>query len=381
MRYLIVDLNVTLDGHKLGFLQNIVDYITDYQTTDSFIFFTNANIPLIISNKTNNISHVALSDNQVTNIKKQKHYYQKSGLEWRFIHKKATELNIDKLILLELDPYQIALGKTKVNYEISGIWFRPYMRMQPENTDLRGQIVHKINILKKKIILKVALRNPNLKKVYILNEENLFKLDKKRFFTLPDPCFEYDLLDNFNLRKHYNIADDKIILLQFGAIDERKNTENLMQAINLLSPELTSKFCLLIIGVFKPNYANTLEEIYASNPNYQLVIDNQFVSNEHMQSTFSQSDLIIRMNLNFFASSGIVGIAAMHNKACLVSDYGVMADLVKKYELGFVASPTDTENISKILKEIIENPDRRIVNGVPYLESHSRDIFVKTLFS
>jgi hypothetical protein len=38
MNFLITDLNIKLDGHKLGFINNLIQYIEKYSFTDVYHF-------------------------------------------------------------------------------------------------------------------------------------------------------------------------------------------------------------------------------------------------------------------------------------------------------------------------------------------------------
>src|SRR5690606_9446975 len=135
--------------------------------------------------------------------------------------------------------------------------------------------------------------------------------------------------ENFQLRKHYNIPENHLVLLQFGYADERKNNENIIAALNQMPH---SAITLLIIGKFKPSYEAALHRLKTGS--FQLITHDESVSDEEMESTFRHSDVILRMNVNSFGSSGVVGIAARYNKPVIVSDTRVMAELVKKYALG-----------------------------------------------
>jgi glycosyltransferase involved in cell wall biosynthesis len=283
---------------------------------------------------------------------------------------------------MELDPYQVEIGKTKTPYSIAGIWFRPYARMQKEGPGLRNQIVFWRTILQKKLTIKWALMNKSLKKTFILNDEAMPNwLNNRRFFYLPDPYFEYKTIDNFDLRAKYNIPIDNLILLQFGNMDERKNNENIIAALNNLADEKAKKITLIIIGKFKEGYLQKIKNWIPTNSKYQTIIKDEFVSDEEMESTFKQSDVILRMNINFFGSSGIVGQAANHNKPCIVSNNGVMAEQVEKYKLGRIIDPHNVNAIKETIEFYLQNPDERQIDGTNYKKTHDLNTFGSTLLN
>ncbi|MCP9761567.1 glycosyltransferase [Lacihabitans soyangensis] len=382
MRILITDLNIKLDGHKFGYVSNLLKYIEGLDTDNEYFILVNFSREFKLTTNKPNIKILTTTEEQQLVITSQKHYFQKSAEEWKIIHQECLHKEINHLVLMELDPYQVEIGKTKTNYSIAGIWFRPYARMKKEGPGLRNQIVFWRTILQKKLTIKWALMNKNLKKVFILNDEAMPNwLDNRRYFYLPDPYFEYQTIESFDLRERYIIPKENLILLQFGNMDERKNNENIIAALNSLDPIKAQKITLIIIGKFKDGYLEKIKKLIPENAKYQTIIKDEFVSDEEMESTFKQSDVILRMNINFFGSSGIVGQAANHNKPCIVSNNGVMAEQVEKYKLGSIIDPYDIYAIKDSIVFYLENPNERKIDGSFYKQTHDLEAFGSTLLN
>ena len=382
MRILITDLNIKLDGHKYGYVNNLLSFIEKQTTNNEYFILTNYSTEFQLESTKKNITILFTTAEQQETIGSQKHYFQKSGKEWEIIDQHCIENKIEHLILMEIDPYQVEIGKKKTPYNIAGIWFRPYARMQKEGPGLKNQINFWRTVIQKKWIMKWALTNKNLKKVFILNDEAMPNwLDHRRFFYLPDPYFEYHIIPDFNLRERYNIPSENLILLQFGNMDERKNNENIIAALNEMNPEKARKITLLIIGKFKAGYLEKIKTLIPEESKYQTIIKDEFVSDEEMESTFKQSDVILRMNINFFGSSGIVGQAANHNKPCIVSNNGVMAEQVEKYKLGKIIDPYDVNTIKETIIFYLDNPAERKIDGSYYKQTHNLEAFGSTLLN
>jgi glycosyltransferase involved in cell wall biosynthesis len=380
MKYLITDLNITLNGHKFGFVNNLLKYVEIHRTTDEFIFLVNRSDEFQLESSAGHIQVITLSEEEQKEINQQASLIRKSETEWKCIEKYATIYAVQRVILMELDLYQIEIGKRKSVFQISGIWFRPYSRMQAEGNSLKQKIQFLKNMFQKKILLHWALRNTGLDRVFILNDEQMpFWLNgkKPRFSTLPDPYFDYPLLADFDLRKQYNIPENNLILLQFGYMDERKNNENILAALNQIAPEMAKMISLLVIGKFETGYEEKIKQL--KNGSYQLITRNAFISDEEMESTFSQSDVILRMNINFFGSSGVVGIAARHDKPVVVSDSGVMAELVEKYQLGDIINPYDLQAIQKVILKYLKQESRLKIDGSRYRDTHDLRAFAENL--
>ncbi len=382
MRILITDLNIKLDGHKYGFISSILKYIERQTIDNQYFILVNYSTEFKLESDNLRVKIHRTTQEQQSVISAQKHYFQKSTEEWKIITEFCSKKEIDHLILMELDPYQIEIGKKKTPFCISGIWFRPYARMQKEGSGFRNQIGFWRTILQKKLTIKWALLNKNLKKVFILNDEAMPNwLDNRRFFYLPDPYFEYEIIENFDIRKRYKIPKDNLILLQFGNMDERKNNENIIAALNNLDEEKAQKITIIIIGKFKEGYMEKIKSLIPENSKYQTIIKDEFVSDEEMESTFVQSDVILRMNINFFGSSGIVGQAANHNKPCIVSNNGVMAEQVEKYKLGKIIDPYDINAIKEAINYYLQNPEARKIDGSHYRSTHDLETFGSTLLN
>ena len=383
MKYLIADLNIKLDGHKYGFIDNLIKYVGENRKEDSFVFLINFNREIVFEYYFKNVEIVRLLASEQNEVKQIDSLLRKSEAEWKLIEKYCIHHQCQRLILMELDLYQIAIGKRNSPFDISGIWFRPYSRIEPEGSDLKSRLNYMRVILQKKLALQWALRNRRLNKVFILNDKEiptwLNKKTKKRFFMLPDPYFDYPLQPGFKLRDYYSIPGKNLILLQFGYMDERKNNENIIAALNRLEALDAGDITLLIIGKFKEGYENYLKSL--ANGRYQLITRNEFISNEEMESTFSQSDLILRMNVGFFASSGIIGIAARHNKPLLVSDNGLVAHLTEEYKLGVKTDPLNQAKIAREILNFKNHPERRTIDGKAYRDTHTLADFAETLLS
>ena len=373
MKYLITDLNITLNGHKFGFVNNLLHYAGKNRPEDEFIFLVNRSADFALESRYPHVQVIAPSEEEQQRIQNQPGLLKKSAAEWALIDREARRHNCERLILMELDLYQVAIGRAAVPYAISGIWFRPYARMEPEAPGLLHRLRFLKSKLQKKLVMRLALRNPSLDKIFILNDEEMPGwLDAKRFFTLPDPWFDYPAATGFDLREKYGIPSDHLILLQFGYADERKNNENIVAALNGIPH---SAITLLVIGRFKPGYEAELKNLKTGA--FRLITRDEFVSDEEMESTFQQSDVILRMNVNYFGSSGVVGIAARYNKPVIVSDTGVMAGLVAKYRLGDTVDPTDIAAIRELfLRYRLALP---VTDGSAYRDTHDLRAFAETL--
>ncbi|UBM60101.1 glycosyltransferase [Marinilongibacter aquaticus] len=382
MNYLIVDLNITLDGHKLGFVQEMLHYLSQKQYADhQFHFLVNVDL----EKEENSAVRVHAIDKSYQAKFDRHKGLKKYQEQWKYIHLKASQQSIDRVILMEFDLYQAAIGMDKnCHFGISGIWFRPYPRQQPIGLSLFGKLKFPLKRQQKKLLLRTALRNKRLDSIFILNDQaTVDKLNARhgnRFAYLPDPVFEYNCPSLSNIRQQYGIDAARKILLVFGYIDDRKNIPNILKAVEKLSREEQSNLCLLMVGKVAPNYQELVSQaIDKHKSNAQLLQIDSFVENCEMEALFQQSDLVLRMNVNYFASSGIIGMAAKYNKPSLVSDYGIVAELTEKYALGKIADPLHIGQIKSALSDFLNHPEKWTVDGQNYFREHNTQAFVETL--
>ena len=184
------------------------------------------------------------------------------------------------------------------------------------------------------------------------------------------------------IRNKYAIPYGNKILLIFGYLDDRKNIPNILSALNQLPDSLKHKMSLLIIGKAAKSYKNTIDQaIEETSGGYQVIHKDEFVDDCEMEALFAQCDLVLRMNVNYFASSGIIGLAAKYNKPSLVSDYGIVADLTSHYHLGQLADPMDIEKISLKIRNFMEQAELWKIDGSSYYKDHKTSSFVESLLS
>ncbi|AWV98944.1 glycosyltransferase [Arcticibacterium luteifluviistationis] len=383
MNYLIVDLNIQLDGHKIGFVQQTLNWLAknqpEHKGTFHFLVNTELQIP-----ESANIKVEVLKPHTTANFEA-KTALKKYKKQWDFIKLKAGQFDAQRIVLMEFDIYQVAIGNdSKTGFDISGIWFRPYFRQVSLSKSIIPTIKFKIAKWRKQAMFRLALRNKNLHQIFILNDKvTVNAINEKhgeRLFYLPDPVFNYDISETIDIRKKYGIDKSKAIFLIFGHIDDRKNVVNILKSLEALPKEMQSEIVLLMIGKVGREYKPVLEEaLNKSRCNFQILQNDKFVSDDEMEALFAQSDLILRMNVNFFASSGIIGMAAKYNKPSLVSNYGIVADLTKEYELGLEVNPEDITAISKKFSDFINSENKWKIDGQQYYKDHGTEAFVTTL--
>ncbi|SOE22875.1 Glycosyltransferase involved in cell wall bisynthesis [Spirosomataceae bacterium TFI 002] len=392
MKYLIVDLNIELNGHKFGFVNELMKWIEkNGKALDEYHFLVNLNDEQFHKSKSANV-FVVVPNSQQINDWEGANPLKKYQLQWAYILKASLALKVDRLVLMELDIYQAEIGKTrKGRFEIHGIWFRPFVRQKCLDESRNAKIMFSLNHFKKRRLFGWAMRNSTLTKVFVLNDQytvdtlNRSKKNGNRLAYLPDPVFDINAKEGIDIREKYKIPNDRFVILIFGCIDDRKNVVNTLTSLVNLDVKDQEMVTLLIVGKIMDSYRDEMDakitEVEGERK-FGLVVNNEFVSEAEMDALFQQTDLVLRMNINYFASSGIIGMSAKYEKPSIVSNYGIVADITEKYKLGKLVDPLNTDQISEAIKYYFDNREiKEESHGQKYYQEHNADAFARTLLS
>lgn len=390
MRIVICDIYVKLVGHNLGHIQNILRYLEQNPSETEYIFLLNPEAKHIPSVKTTapNISLVFFTDEEFAPFTSGISIVKSTQLIWKHLMAYIADYQADKLIMMMLDMFQHTIGSSRLPCETTGIMFNPYPRVIPADDTLRAKQKTAITKARKIFTTWWMCRNSQLKKIFIFNDAETIKtmnetLGTKVFTYLPDPVYEYPTRAGLDIREKYAILPERKIFLSFGFIDEKKNVVNILKAMQKLSADEASKSCLLVVGKIHPEYqhslSETLKETQKLRPELQIVLESRFVDDDEMESFVSQSDVISVAYINFYSSSGVIGLASRHNKPVIATKFGVVGDLTREYKLGLTLDAHNTTEIKEAVQYFLQNKNGYPEQASTFVENHSGESFIKTL--
>jgi glycosyltransferase involved in cell wall biosynthesis len=387
MTTLICDLNINLRGHNAGHVQYIVNNMK-VKDGDTIYFLFNQSAKNIVD-----ISYAAVdkshfyyapsdfSDNSVMDKLKFK--------EWKVIEQYASQLQIDKLFIMELTSYELQISRSKGSYKISGIKFRSSHRVSASNSKLLTRLATQVQKYKRRLAEAVLLRCKRLEDIYVLNDLTGAVLLNKQYRTnvfkyLVDPVYDYSELDNTSKTNLRHVSLNKVVYIIFGAMDWRKNIENILLAFTLTDKSIHKNISLLIVGKipssFKNEFKMLIKDFTCKNPDIELTINDEFVSDSKMEYYYSISDVSLVIYQKFYESSGLIGRAAKYNIISLTPNVGLMAELCKDYELGYVCDPDSPEDIEdKLLTAYGNITHNKRIDGQRFYKSHSPSRFLQLL--
>lgn len=390
MRIVICDIYVKLVGHNLGHIQNILRYLEQHPSQTEYIFLLNPEAKTIPSVKTSasNIKIKFFTDEEFAPFTSGMSIVKSTQLLWKHLNKYVTDCQANRLIMMMLDMFQHTIGSSRLPCETSGIMFNPYPRVIPANDTLRAKQKSTITKARKMFTTWWMCRNSNLKKVFIFNDSETIKtmnetLGTTVFTYLPDPVYDYPTRAGLDIREKYDVSPEKKIFLSFGFIDDKKNVANVLRAMQKLSVEEASKSCLLVVGKIRPEYqaelTEALEETKNLRPELQIALESRFVDDDEMESYVSQSDVVSVAYINFYSSSGVIGLAARHNKPVIATKFGVVGDLTCEYKLGLTVDGHNTTEIKEAIQYFLQNKNAYPERASVFVQNHSSESFIKTL--
>lgn len=392
MKQLVCDLGVQQRGHNLGYIQNIIRLLNDRATLDDreIILLFNAPVTdyLTVESTHQSMRVEYISDVENATLEQCTRLTDRRAAEWKLIKQYARRYAVDEVIILELDQYQLSIGAETTPFNVSGIYFRPHYRIESIGAGLSNRFTYWLWRQKKLALEYYMCRNKKLHHIFILNDQRAVEAMNGKlrdvFRYLPDPIYDYKPTPTL-IRQTYQIDTGRFIFLIFGAIDERKNIEIILQAFAGLSPQLAVRATLLIVGRVKRGYEaalnNALEQLAETQPSLQVVSDDRFIDDGEMETLFAQCDVPLLLYRDFFVSSGLLGIAAKHNKLVLASAYGVLGELTRQYSLGLCLSPKDIPGITTCIGKLVSRTESARVDGSPFYLAHSPNDFLNQLLS
>ena len=384
---LICDLNINLLGHNAGYMQYIVDNVKAKSGEELYFLFNKSAKDIIdLSNTGIDRSNFYFAERDFD----EKTAFDKLKFsDWKVIQHYAALLKIDKLFIMELTRYEVQIGKSKVPYKISGIEFRPSHRIKASNNDPVTRLKAITKKYKKCFFESFLLRSKSLEDIYILNDSRGVAVLNKFYHTnvfkhVVDPIYDYNPLDKASIAQLPPVSQHKVVFIIFGAISWRKNIKNILNAFTLLNKDIHKDVCLLIIGKISGSIAqefSTLIQNFTSvNPDIELHIVDEFVSNSYMEYYFSISHISLLVYANFYGSSGLLGRAAKHNVISLVPNVGLMAEICTEYKLGYLCDPNVPADIKdKMLIAYNDIKTNKRIAGKNFYTSHSPQAFLQAL--
>lgn len=373
-----------ITGHHTEYINHLVNYVVDSKSEDKYYFIVSAELkvkfPEII-NKSKEYSSIIWEFIPEARVKKIHglSLAQRSFAELALVEEYAKKLAVKDVCLLYFNIFQIALIFKRTSFNIKGILFLQFFRMAKDNWR------SKLKYYRKYVTTKLCSYNSKITTVFILNDQTTVDYLNSEFKTtkfrmLPDPIPVYNEEEGFDLYNYYNIPKNKKILLHPGAIDPRKGTYEIIEAVDFLQSKETNEYAILIVGKAKTEIETVIQEKFKTlkNKKFIIVFDNTFVTSERLKSLFVQSYAVLMPYKNPEASSGILGHAAIANKCVLAPDSGLIGDIIKTHKLGVLINMPIAIDIAKGIERLCNCTTDNIL-ATEFVSDHSVEVFSRSL--
>lgn len=273
------------------------------------------------------------------------------GQAYRVVHQAEP---VDYVFLPYLDYCLYALGLLGSPFGLTqwgGICMRPSFHYAHY-----GVIAPKPKLASSKRALFLRLlRSKTLKSIYTIDELlHRFVVERHSSWThrlqyVPDPAELKGSHTYESARQSLGIPDGAVVVLAYGAIDERKGLDVLIEAIS--SIEVPKTLHLLVAGrqsaAIQPLMQST--QVSTLTQERRCHVINNFVDDAVEQMVFAAADIVWLGYRNHYAMSGVLVLAAVTGKPVIATQDGLIGWYTRARELGLAI---DTKNAGKVVEAL-----------------------------
>lgn len=353
---LIFDLEVT--GHHAGYIRHLLHYWP--HADDELVLvvspqFLAQHQDVVATQCRANVTWVSITQEELAWYEASKcSLLRYTWAEWRLFCRYAQKVNAAQGLVMYVDRFQLPLAlRLPLPCPLSGIYFRPkfHYRAFASHRPAQGE---EARAKREKWLWRSALGHPQLKTLFCLDPfavEPMNRLSgRAKVVHLPDPVEIYPQPAKAAsaLRHELGIEPERKIFLLFGVLDRRKGIYQVLEAVKGLPVKQQSQVALLLVGTLaNADMASVLAQIeeVGNESKIQIALCDYFVKGEDIQSYFEMADVVLALYQQHVGSSGILLWAAAAGKPVLASDYGLMGELVRQYELGVALDSTKVHTV------------------------------------
>ncbi|MBD2777374.1 glycosyltransferase [Iningainema tapete] len=393
--------DLVIDGHHAGYIYHLIRFWGEQELPGTLYVVV---APKFIQQHTDVVDLAAKYGNRVklmpitvaeeaalvpqsNYLQRKIHYLQ----QWRLCRSYAQSLSATHCLIMFFDTFAIPIAVDgKFPCSFSTIYFRPtfhYHKFEKYKPSGKERLQEWLD----QLLLSLILRRKQLQILFCLDPFALKDLERfnsavKKVY-LPDPVQTYNdsLISLEQLKEKLGIDDSRKVFLFFGSIFERKGINQLLDAVALLSPDVSQKLCLLLVGEIdpgiEPKIRARINHITQSLP-VQIITHNQFIPEREIQTYFQVADVILAPYQKHIGMSGILVRAAAAQKPVLSSDYGLMGEIARRYQLGITLDSTIpaeiAQGLTQLLLESTEIGDRTKMKS--FAQQNSAENFASVIF-
>lgn len=313
--------------------------------------------------------------------------------EWSLLAKYAKQISANHCLLLYLDRthFPIIIRRRLPCY-FSSIYFRPSFHYSNFKSH-RFSLSEQLQSLREKIQITFDLKHPQAHTLFCLDPfavDHINRLTtKKKSVFLPDPVpSSFNHSQNLDaLQKKLGIKSSRKIFLLFGALSKRKGIFEVLESLGHLSDCQLSQLCILLIGKVNSADEDAFYERLSKLKDLkelQIILNNDLVSEDEVPLYFQLSDVVFATYQKHVGMSGILVRAAAAGKLVISTDYGLMGQVTRCYELGLTVDAQSPDQIAKAISQSLGNCQNqlgKLERMKEFAQSNSVENFADTIFS
>lgn len=312
--------------------------------------------------------------------------------EWQLCCRHAQALHATQILVMYFDTYQLplALGMTPP-CPVSGIYFRPTFHY-PHFTHYRPSGKAKLLQAWEKALLRRILRSVQCHTLFSLDPLVVnyvdAEMEKRKLLHLPDPVNLHHQSDSpdQSLKTTLGIEPDRIVFLLFGALTGRKGVYEVLNAISLLPPAIAQRVAFAFVGRANDSHRQRIDaqvEVLTQQCSAQIIRHYTFVAEQDVLRYFQMADVALAPYQRHVGMSGILILAAAAQTPVLSTDYGLMGELVRRYQLGLTVDSTQPAALAQGITQCVEGDrdelgDRQRMQQ--FATDNSSDAFARVIF-
>jgi glycosyltransferase involved in cell wall biosynthesis len=150
-------------------------------------------------------------------------------------------------------------------------------------------------------------------------------------------------------------------LLYFGVIRPFKGVEDIVSALELLSPEEARRFDLTVVGETWEGWTTPADRIAASPYRDRITFVNRYVDDQEVAGFFARADAVV-LPYHRSSASGPLHLAMASGLPVIVSAVGGLIEASEGYEGAIRVPPQDPQAIRSALEQVYEVRGRRFAD-------------------
>jgi glycosyltransferase involved in cell wall biosynthesis len=175
------------------------------------------------------------------------------------------------------------------------------------------------------------------------------------------PHGPYDHLSAVAAPSTSSAAADPVRVLFFGLIRPYKGGEDLIYALDRMSPQQAGQVQVDFVGETWEDWTVPLEVIYASPYRDRIHLDNRYVSDNDAARYFASADVLV-LPYRRASSSGPLHIAMSQGIHVVMYAVDGLVEAVRDYDGAILVKPNDVDGLRDAILSVVDRRKERFAN-------------------